>query len=229
MKTTRVFRIAAALALGLGQITGRSQTYHYSGPVDGYTEVDLSPGGFGTGGFVADFGTINETLYYNPVAQTLQQVGSITVIPSSGSFNITGSSFTELGSGTATLTVGNHGSFSFDVESALDEGINLLVPVSGFGIFNGQPFSGEWDIVIPMAAQLDSVSPTSLLFDDSTFMGAPYAGAGPGLGLEDGCSDGTYYCGFDLGVAEATAVPEESNTLSLIGFGLSVLTFLRRR
>lgn len=66
----------ATLILGLGLANGQAQseTYYYSGPVNGandgsgFTEVDLSPNG-GSGGFVADFGTLTETITYNPTAE----------------------------------------------------------------------------------------------------------------------------------------------------------------
>ena len=245
MKSTRTLQIVATLILGLGQVTGHSQTYFYSGPVSGYTEVDLSPNGYGSGGFNTFFGTLTETLYYDPVAQTLQEVGSVTVNPASGSFNIVGSSFVypytgEYGS--ATVTVGNNGSFSFDHttsdvtpggsgEGGSSQALELHVPVSGSGIYNGQAFAGSWNIDLPVFARISALSPTSLTFSEFKaplpfgFHGVPVV---PGTDLYDAISDGTYYWSWELDSAVATAVPEP-NSLSLLGLGLSALAFLRRR
>src|SRR5258708_15903272 len=147
MKFSRILQVTATVLLGLGPVTGYSQTqtYSYSGPISGYTEVNLTPSGFGQGGFIVNFGTITETLYYNPTAKTLREVGSVTVNPSSGSFNIYGPFFNP-GSASANLTVGHNGGFLFDdtfhfiSPGRFDS--TLLVSCSGSGTFYAQPLVG---------------------------------------------------------------------------------------
>ena len=243
MKFTRTLQIVGILILGLGQVTGHSQTYSYSGPVSGWTEVDLTPSGYGDRGqFVTTFGTLTETLYYDPVAQTLREVGSVTVNPASGSFNIDGNSFVypytwEYGS--ATLTVGNNGSFSFD-HTTFDvtpggggiglssQASELHVPVSGSGIYNGQAFAGSWNIDLLVGTEISALSRTSLTFSEFRASGADHGvPVVPGTDLCDAISDGTYYWSWGLDSAVATAVPEP-NSLLLLGLGLSALAFLRR-
>ena len=157
---SRIVQIVAIVILesvSRNQLFPNSSFYSYSGPISGYTDVDLTPGGLGIGGFVANFGTINETLYYNPTAETLREVGSVTVNPANGSFNINGSFF-EPGSGSANLTVGNNGGFSFDdtcnfmLPGLFDS--TLLVPVSGSGTYDGQAWAGSWNLDLQLAEQI---------------------------------------------------------------------------
>jgi hypothetical protein len=248
--TSRTLAAAALLCLGLGAFSGVAQTqiYIYSGPISGFTDVNLTPNGLGIGGFEADFRTINETLYYNPLAQTLQEVGTVTLSPSSQSINISSSGFQNVGSGSATLTVGTGGSFSFNttftsVGSSSDPIANLLVPVSASGSFNGHAFSGSWDLDLPLVLTSFSASPTSLTFSEAQFPN-PYPGQsgaqqgqtvltvpGTSVNLADGESDGTFdYEWQQDPVAEAVApVPDNENTMAMLAFGLFALVFFRRR
>jgi hypothetical protein len=241
MKISQTLQIVATLILGLGPVSGHAQTYYYSGPVSGFTEVDLTPGAGSIGGFRTYFGTLTETLYYDPVTLTIREVGSVTVSPFSGSFDIVGTDPPFSGPhgegvvlGSATLTVGNSGSFSFDRTGGLfpNGASDLLVPVSGFGIYQGQEFSGSWNIdLYRLATSIDAISPTSLTFSEfNEWNGRGGAVVMPGIGrggLIDGTSDGVYYYSWQLNSAVAT-VPEP-NSLSLLVLGLSALAFLRRR
>ncbi|MGO8698574.1 MAG: hypothetical protein ACLQVY_12735 [Limisphaerales bacterium] len=241
MKMRPVLRTLVAVILSLGSEAGYSQiqTYYYSGPVSGYTDVELTPGGAGYGGFSTSFGTVTETLYYSTVYNTLQQiVGSVTVNPSSGSFDIqSGPFYPPSDSGSATITVGNNGSFSFDI---LPNGSStftgpLLVPVSGSGTYNGQSFSGNWDIDIPMVTYLTAATPTSLTFSQSGFQGAqPGQDVIPGTNLRDANSDDTYYYSWQVSDAVATAVPDPpctmiSGALLLLPLGSSGFRLLRHK
>jgi hypothetical protein len=240
MKISHTLQITATLILGLGPVIGhaQTQTYYYSGPISAWSELDLSPAGLGydSPGYEITFGTLTETLYYNPVAQTLEQVGSVTVSPASVSFNIEGSIFTPGESGSATLTVGNNGTVSFDNTIAGfafgsgAEGWAFSVPVSGSGIYNGQAFSGGWNIYFELFTEPVAVSPTSLTFTETSLGSLDDQGSYviPGTDLKDAVSDGTYSYSWQQEDAVATAVPEASSP-ALLGLGLSALAFMRRR
>jgi hypothetical protein len=234
VKFARTLQISATLILGLVPISGHSQIYYYSGPVSGYTEVDLTPGAGYAGGFVASFGILTETLNYDPVAQTLEEVGTVTLSPYSGSFNMVGVVGENAGDvvGSATLTVGNNGIITFDNYQDINGGAfysPLLIPVSGSGIYQGQAFTGSWDIAIPsIETQIIAASPTSLTFSEfNVGMGAPY-GIPVLDGLMTGTDDGTYYVGWQVNSIVATAAPE-ANFISILGLGLLGLAFMRRR
>jgi hypothetical protein len=256
MKISRSLKIVATfILLELGQAIGQAQieTYSYSGPLGGNVEVALTPGPGYVNGFVADFGTISETLTYNPVAQTLQEKGSVTLSPpASGSFNIYDSLQLNTVVGSATLTVGNNGSFSFDSLFSNDSpfgsslpflGTELLVPVSGTGTDNGQAFAGNWNIQLPLTIDIISASPTSLTFSQYGNNGlgrlseAPSQGVVqvPGLinGLQDGSDDDNYFYEWDQDSIVATALPEPGtmivDAMMLLPFGAGTMRMLRKR
>jgi hypothetical protein len=216
MKFTLSLKIAAALILGIFHVRGGVLTYEFSGPVSGGIRVPLTTGGDeGRGSWgPAVFGTITETLYYDPTAQTLRQVGSVTVSPSSGSFNFVNEGVVL---GSATLTIGNNnGSFSFDhTASGVQKPFNdlLLLPVSGSGIYLGKSFSATWNMEMRLYTQVLAVSATSLTF--SQLPGNPPSGLGlifnvvPGTDLYDG-EDGGYVYDWELGPAVAQALASDT-------------------
>lgn len=248
MKIHQTFQVVAALILMMGSVTGQSQiqAYYYSGPVIGYTEVDLTPSSGYSGGFSVTFGTLTEILYYDPVTQTVtNEVGSLSFSPASGSFDIVRfSPWPQAVVGSANLTVGDNGSFSFNRTPAPSIFGNpsrssiLHVPVVGYGSYEGQAFSGSWNIDISLNLTVDAVSSESLTFSELAGNSAYGLGAsggyvvipgiGPTGGLKNGTDDGTYYYRWQLDHVEATAVPEP-NSIALSGLGLLALTLLRRR
>ncbi|MGO8699602.1 MAG: hypothetical protein ACLQVY_18030 [Limisphaerales bacterium] len=239
MRIGRPFlELLTAFILGFGPVTGYSgiETYYYSGPITGFTGVDLTPEGLGSGGFSASFGTVSETLYYDPVASLLEQVGSVTLNSSSKFFNIQSPFFLPSESGSATLTVGNNGNFSFDITGSItgsDCLAQLLVPVSGSGTFNNQPFSGSWNIDIPMVTDLIAATPTSLTFSQSALEGAQQGqNVIPGTDLKDAADDGTYYYSWQSADAVATTVPDPAmpamNAMLLLPFGASAFRRCRK-
>ena len=241
MRINRTLPIVATLILGLGQVTESSQTYFYSGPINGWMQVALTPGGVGNGGFTATFGTLTETLYYDPVAGTLEEVGSVTVSPSSGSFSIDSANSLPPESGSATLTVGNDGIIPFDIifaglGSPSVNNANILVPVSGSGSYNGQSLAGSWNLDVQLLLTSYAVSPTSLTISEfqapNAFPGGIGAGGAqfviPGTDLATGVNDGTYYYQWGQDSIVAMATPEP-NSLTLLILGLSVLAFSRLR
>ncbi len=72
------------MSLALSSL-GQAQVYQFTAPIDGFQEVgasdlgNLGGGAFPGVGFYLDFGTLSETVYYDPTANTLRQVGSFTI------------------------------------------------------------------------------------------------------------------------------------------------------
>jgi hypothetical protein len=253
MKISRILKMVATLILlALGQVSGQAQiqTYNFSGPLDGSAQFGLQA--FNpplSGAFLSTFDMVTETFYYNATAQTVEEVGSVTLNPTSGTFKMGPS-------GSASLTVGNNSSFSFDIKFA-DEFVNpplsgippfegeLLVPVSGSGTFNGQAFAGSWNEQLPLVLTITAASASSLTFNENDPGGAGYVDAAPGqlvlpaVGLYDGTGgDDTDYYLWDQESVVATAVvgtavPEPSTMITdammLLPFGLNALRVIRRR
>jgi hypothetical protein len=239
MKYNRISQVVATLIFGFGQVIGHSAVYYGSSQVNGSTEAALTPKGLGAGDFVTEFGTLIETFYYDPVAQTLQAVGTVTVSPSSGSFNINGSSVAP-GSGSASLTIGNNGVVSFDMTyhyegdffNGYDFNSTLSIPISGSGIYNGQAFAGSWNLLIPIDLQINASTPTSLTFSEENANGATIGSlVVGGTDLVDGNSDSTYE--YTWGVSGvATAVPEPTALVlvaMMLPFGAGALRMLRKK
>ncbi|MGO9204482.1 MAG: hypothetical protein ACLQM8_28505 [Limisphaerales bacterium] len=211
MRIFQVSQLVAAFFLGIGQASGVVQVYYYSGPVSGWLEAALAPAP-GYGGFVAEFGTLTETLYYDPVAHTLRIAGSITVGPSKGYFDM-GNTLDET-VGSATLTVGHGGVVSFDYLTTYD-GVRfkgtLLVPVKGVGVYEGKRFNRGWHVSIPLDTQIIAVSSKSLTFSQFAFAGGGEAKEVISTDegdLWDGSSDLTYGLGYNLDSVVASVVPK---------------------
>jgi hypothetical protein len=167
------------------------------------------------------------------VAGTLEEVGSVTLSPSTGSFTITSSFIEPPESGSATLTIGNDGSVSFDHTSVYTDGVNqgwsLNVPVSGAGIYNGQAFAGSWNLVLPVNTWIIAADSTSLTFSEQNPIGAIQGQyVIPGTDLNTGSDDGTYSCSWQLNSVVAMAVPEPDFP-ALLGCGASALAFWKKR
>lgn len=110
--------------------------------------------------------------------------------------------------------------------------------MSGSGTYDGQTFSGSWNIDIPLQEQISETGPNSLILREyqvpngqagpNTYgVGSGFTGGIPALGLGDGTDDGTYYYSWNLD-PPLSAVPEPA-PLALIGVGLSAVAFLRLR
>lgn len=84
------FTFVAVAMMGLVSSSfGQDYVYQFSTSISGYQEVGASDlanygaGGFPGTGFYLNFGTLSETVYYDPVANTLRQVGSFTIATTS--------------------------------------------------------------------------------------------------------------------------------------------------
>lgn len=231
--------IMAPLDVALGQI------YSFSAPISGGTEVDLSFGTGSVGGGGTSFGTLNETLYYDPVAQTLRQVGSVTV----NTVNIATPMYFVVydprrfdghnpPTGTANLTIGDgSGIVSFDtgIQSITQScDWTLGVPVSGLCTFayNGQTNSGpvNYSVNLYLDTQILSADSSSLTLSEGYNSFADYeayAGTVGGFDLYDGTDDGTYHYSWNVGPITALAVPEPGSS-QLLCLAMPVLVFLCR-
>ncbi|MGH7979412.1 MAG: hypothetical protein ACREE6_08550 [Limisphaerales bacterium] len=232
-------------AVAMGHAFGQTYSYTYSGPSDSWIETDLSFGPGSDGGGGLNFGTLNETLYYNPIAGTLRQVGSVNLNSTCESFAITGfGGFYPGLSGKADLTInGGSDELDFDTGTLLSSGNGSLfvwflnIPVSGTVMVadNGKTDSESVSYTIsePLLMDVSADDPASLDFSDMEADGgaigeSEVANVG-GWPLFDGRDDGTYYCSCSLNSATAMAAPEPGN-LTIIAFGaFGLWAVLRRR
>jgi hypothetical protein len=238
----RIIRIVAGAAVSLVGVSAYAQVeaYYYSGSIVGQADIGLNPGAGYGGGIEIYFGAVSETLYYNPSADTIQEVGTFTVTPSGGNFNMT-----QLGVvgaspvGSGTLTVGNNGVVSFNTTFTFGGGSfpNMLggeldIPVSGSGTYNGQAFQGNWNVDLPLVIDIENVSPGSLTFTQTTGDGATifgFLGSKVVDGLYDGYGgDNTIDYSWLQDPVASAAVPDTTDSIALLGLALVPLTLCRR-
>jgi hypothetical protein len=244
-KRTRPFRIflplVGSLLLVVSINRGMGQAYSFSAPISGRSDVALSFGTGSIGSGYTVFGILNETLYYDPTAQTLRQVGSVTLSPVSDAFSIwCQSAYPDLPNpptGTANLTIGDgSGTLSFDTGvQNLSSYWELSIPVNGSCtvVYNGQTNSGpvNYSVNLTLSTQILSADPSSLVlsegydgFDDDE----TYVATIGGWELYDGTDDGTYHYSWNLNSVTATAVPEPDASM-LLWLAVPLLVFFRRR
>jgi hypothetical protein len=195
-------------------------------------------------GFHATFGTLNDTLYYNPVANTLQQVGSVPVNPGAADLGFADNRPGNLtGHVNVSLTLG---SISFDSTLTGNGGggveyfgIFLQIPVTGSYTFTtgGLEYTGpvNYTLNMPVVTEISSVTLTSLTFSQMQFESGeigPYvasvtASNGFGISLYAGADDGTYDVSWATGPI-VIEVPEPGGS-SLLVLGATGLVFLLMR
>lgn len=162
MKMTKSVRIAALSLVAFAiPLTGSCQTYTLSTPISGYLTMnarDLNGPAGSSGGSTYNFSTLTETIYVNPVAQTIEQWGTISGTPSAQSISfqeiqtVTNGIFpnpTTILSLTGNVTVAlapAGGALSFDT------GPKPLMAASGGYTFDAQimplgPFNGSYTLV----------------------------------------------------------------------------------
>ncbi len=225
------------------------QSYTFTTPVSGGSEVDLSFGAGSSGGMVTSFGTLNETLYYDPLAQTLRQVGSVSLAPSNGSFPIQWFAWpgppASAPTGTASLVIGDGtGRLAFDtgiqpISPGSDQYYwTLTLPVSGACtvVNGGQTNSGSVDFSFELGLGTEILSQTSSNLIVSEFVpggaGGTYGGHGAtevanigGIALFDGSGDNTYQYSWNIGSVSAVPAPEPGS-LALLGLGAAMAAIL---
>lgn len=235
MNPTRCLIILLCSALFPAAQISYGQIYSFSAPISGYTEVDLSFGPSSRGGQHVGFGTLSETLYYDSLAKTLRQVGSVTINPTVVSFPISDGGIYNA-SGSANLTVnGGSSSLNFDtgVQPLLSSNSFFSISVAVNGtcdvVSSGQTNTAilNYSFVLPLETHIISATPTTLTLSESASMNALNAttvGSAGGFSLIDGTVDDTYFFIWTLNPTVATAVPEPGTfailSLVILGFAL---------
>lgn len=85
-RAASIKQILISICLGLSSLS-QAQVYQFTAPIDGFQSAGIfengrSPSQFGAGGILT-FGTLTETIFYDPVAHTMREVGSFTISPTS--------------------------------------------------------------------------------------------------------------------------------------------------
>jgi hypothetical protein len=249
--------------------SGLAQTYVYqfTAPIDGWFQQGAADPSGGAGNHprpwggvsdIFDFGTLSETVYYNPSADTLEQVGSFTLGSTrfSGSFeddkDIGGSLVSGLVSVAYTL---NNGSDTVSFDSGIqpigeNPTLDWSIPFSETITLTtgGQEYVDTISGDIPEANDITSVSqftPGSIVISQgyqnlSMNIGGQYymnfnASDGWSGRIFDGIGDGSLPYYYYVAPTTALAVPEleslpEPNSLMIFVLGaLGLKCFLSRR
>src|ERR1035438_3338397 len=86
MKITKALNITVFSLLCFAiPVAGHCQIYTLSTPISGYMTMsvqDLNGPSGSSGGFQLNFNSLSETIYLDPVGETLRQVGTISFTPS---------------------------------------------------------------------------------------------------------------------------------------------------
>lgn len=237
------------------QSSSRAQTYAYqfTAPINGWFQQgagDPSDNWKGVG-YIFDFGTLSETVYYNPSANTVQQIGSFTLASTgfSGSFEddryIGGNLVPGMVSVAYTLNNGNDiVSFNSGVQQAgSNPTMNWSIPFSETITLTsgGQEYVDTITGAIPEANDATSISqftPNSILISQgyqnfsmnigdqySANFNAPDGWSGP---IYDDIGDGSLPYYYSVAPTMALAVPEP-DSLMIFVFGALGLKLLASR
>ena len=240
--------------------SSRAQDYAYqfTAPINGWFQqgaadpiggASLRPwGGIGN---IFDFGILSETAYYNPISNTLQQIGYFTLDSTSfsGSFEddkeVDGSLVPGTISVSYTLNNGNNiVSFDSGVESiGANPTLNWSIPFSETITLatGGQDYVDTMSGTIPEANDITCISqfsPNSIVisqgWENHTMnIGSQYyanfdASDGWSGSIYDGIGDGTLPYYYSLAPVTALAVPEPA-CLMIFTIGALGLKILARR
>lgn len=229
------------------QLSGRTQTYDYqfSAPINGWFQQGVAdPNDNWRGvGYIFDFGTLSESVYYDPSAGTLQQIGSFTLGSTefSGSFEddkyVNGNLVPGLISVSYTLNNGDN-TVSFNSgpqQIGANPTLNWSIPFSETITLatGGQNYVDTISGTIPEANDMTSVSqfnPGSIVIsqgyqNSSMNIGGKYytdfdASDGWSGSIFDGIGDGSLPYYYSVAPITADAAPEPG---SLMIFGLGAL------
>src|SRR5262249_34693001 len=115
---------------------------------------------------------------------------------------------------------------------------SFLIPVSGSGIYEGQAFSGSWNIQLPLTLDIISATPGALTFSQFTGNNGPnFSTSGqvvfPDIGLSEGAGgDDSISYSWNQVSNVAAAVPEPGTIIfgaMLLPWGARALWKPRRR
>ena len=251
MKITSILKLVSTglMSLALPSM-GQDYEYQFSAPINGWFQQGAADPGLDYQGIgqIFNFGTLSETVYYNPTANTIQQVGSFSISPTdfSGSFQDNKSVGGNLIPATVAVNyVLNNGnsivSFNSGVQPVgVNPAMNWSIPFSESITVTtgGQTYQSLMSGYIPEANTITSVSqfsPSSIVIsqgyqNSSEEIGSQYdcdisASDGWSAEIVDGIGDGSLSEYYYVSPVTATAVPEPGVDW-LAGFA-SVLTILR--
>jgi hypothetical protein len=233
---------------------GQDYEYQFTAPITGQFQQGAWDLSYGQGiGQLFYFGTLTETVYYNPTANTLDQIGSFTLSATefSGSFQdnkvISGSVIPAtvsvvyiLNGGNSTVSF-NSGFLSVGANPAMDWSIPFTESITV--TTGGQNYSDILSGSIPEGNTITSISqftPESIVLSqgynsdyaqifDSSDVDIVSASDGWFGDIFDGVDDGSLIETYNVGPVTANAVPEPGSwtMFSLGGFGL-MIAFRRR-
>lgn len=231
--------------------SGHSQTYFVSTPMSGDVDMDVyyELNGFPKQvvGNSVGFGTLNDTLYYDPASNTIRQVGNVTMDSSGFTAQfavyqdiLTSPTLTTL-TGQVSITE-SVGTISFDTGvEPINSNFGFELPVTGSYTFDtgGAEYTGTFSYNLDVgygSINVSSVTSTTLTFSGSgvqggsagPFLGSVMASNGFYLAMAVGSDDTTYDANWSIPSVMAEAIPEPSTFLLLL-LAASSLLFLRAR
>lgn len=262
MKAIRALAALSFLSIELAlPSTAHCQTYSYSGPVRGGFEMYvwdqnmLFSGGNFFGGTFCNFNTLTETVYLDPVAHTIRQVGFISVTPSGGTWILDDSrhagGITIPASLTLNLSVSG-GGISFDTgtcpyrtfgdgyDITSEQGITDPQFIGSYSWTTGdQTYTGPLNYQLGFGAvpydRFSIPDQTSLILMNPSCVGAIGIGLadvnaanGIELNLVTGGNDHASHFFWDATPITTMAVPEPG-CISLFSLGFGALLLLQHR
>lgn len=255
MKNSRFLMLAATFVGCALSCPGQGYEYQFTAPITGSFQqgaCDPSMGFKGTG-YSFYFGTLLETVYYNPTANTLQQIGSFTLTSTSFSGAFEDDKTGQNSAIPATVSVdyllnggNNTVSFNSGVQPiSANPALNWSIPFTEAITVTtgGESYSDLLSGSIPEANTITSISqfspgsivisqghPGSMNIYDPSLQYTVSAADGWSSTIVDGIGDASLPENYQLGPVTAYAVPEPGGLAMFLPgvFGL-MFFFWRRR